>query len=98
MHRSILAAGTAAAALLTMGAAAAPSHDLIVRGGTIYDGSGAKPFVGDVAVDGDRISYVGPHADGVAKTVIDARGQAVSPGFINMLSWSVESLLIDGKS
>jgi N-acyl-D-amino-acid deacylase len=98
MHRSILAAGAAAAALLTMGAASAPSHDLIVRGGTIYDGSGGNPYVGDVAVDGDRISYVGPHADGTAKQVIDARGQAVSPGFINMLSWSVESLMIDGKS
>lgn len=98
MHRSILAAGAAAAAVLTAGAASAQQHDLIVRGGTVYDGSGGQPFVGDVAVDGDRISYVGPHADGTAKTVIDARGQAVSPGFINMLSWSVESLMIDGKS
>jgi N-acyl-D-amino-acid deacylase len=98
MQRSILAAGSAAAALLMMGAAAAPSHDVIVRGGTIYDGSGGAPFVGDVAIDGDRIVYVGPHADGVGKTVIDARGQAVAPGFINMLSWSVESLLVDGKS
>jgi N-acyl-D-amino-acid deacylase len=98
MQRSILAAGAAAAALLTLGAASASAHDIIVRGGTIYDGSGGEPYVGDVAVDGDKITYVGPHADGDAKTVIDARGKAVSPGFVNMLSWSNESLMIDGKS
>lgn len=87
----------ALAALLLAGCATQPSFDLLVRHGTIYDGSGAAPFVGDVAVRGDRIAYVGQHAPGTARQVIDATGKAVAPGFINMLSWSTESLLIDGR-
>ena len=74
-----------------------PDYDLIVRGGTIYDGSGGPGFTGDVAISGDRIVYVGPEAPGDARREIDARGRAVAPGFINMLSWSNESLLIDGR-
>ncbi len=74
-----------------------PEYDLVVRGGTIYDGSGNPGFTGDVAIDGDRIAYVGPEAPGDARREIDARGRAVAPGFINMLSWSNESLLIDGR-
>ena len=74
-----------------------PEYDLLVRGGTVYDGSGSAGFAGDVAIKGDRIAYVGPKAPGKAKREIDATGKAVSPGFINMLSWSTESLLIDGR-
>lgn len=74
-----------------------PDYDLVVRGGTIYDGSGMPGVVGDVAVRGDRIAYVGPRAPGDAMREIDATGRAVAPGFINMLSWSNESLLIDGR-
>ena len=74
-----------------------PEYDLLVRGGTIYDGSGKAGYVGEVAVKGDRIAYVGPKATGKARREIDATGQAVAPGFINMLSWSNESLLIDGR-
>jgi N-acyl-D-amino-acid deacylase len=74
-----------------------PEYDLLVRGGTVYDGTGSAGFAGDVAIKGDRIAYVGPKAPGKAKREIDATGQAVSPGFINMLSWSTESLLIDGR-
>jgi N-acyl-D-amino-acid deacylase len=74
-----------------------PDYDLIVRGGTVYDGSGDAGFIGDVAIKGDRIVYVGPKAPGVAAREIKAKGQAVAPGFINMLSWSNESLLIDGR-
>jgi N-acyl-D-amino-acid deacylase len=74
-----------------------PDYDLVVRGGTIYDGSGKPGFKGDVAISGDRIAYVGPEAPGDARREIDARGRAVTPGFINMLSWSNESLLIDGR-
>jgi N-acyl-D-amino-acid deacylase len=74
-----------------------PDYDLLVRGGTIYDGSGNPGFTGDVAISGDRIAYVGPEAPGKARREIDARGSAVAPGFINMLSWSNESLLIDGR-
>jgi N-acyl-D-amino-acid deacylase len=78
-------------------AATAPDYDVIIRGGTVYDGSGGAPFQGDVAVAGDRIEYVGTHAPGTAKSEIDARGLAVSPGFVNMLSWANESLLVDGR-
>jgi len=74
------------------------SHDLIVRGGTILDGSGSEGYIGDVVVDGDRIVYVGKTRGDAAKAVIDATGKAVSPGFVNMLSWAVESLIVDGKS
>lgn len=74
-----------------------PDYDLLVRGGTIYDGSGAAGYTGDLAITGDRIVYVGPRAPGEAGRVIDAAGRAVTPGFINMLSWSNESLLVDGR-
>jgi N-acyl-D-amino-acid deacylase len=80
----------------TTTAAADAPHDLVIRGGTIYDGSGGAPYAGEVAVDGDRLSYVGPPRGLVGRTMVDARGKAVSPGFINMLSWSNESLLHDG--
>jgi N-acyl-D-amino-acid deacylase len=73
-----------------------PAYDLIIRGGTIHDGSGGVPFVGDVALKGDRIVAVGK-VDGSATREVDARGLAVAPGFINMLSWATESLIADGK-
>lgn len=72
-------------------------YDVVIRGGTIYDGSGAAPFVGDVAVKGDTIIAVG-QVDDTGETEVDARGLAVAPGFINMLSWAVESLIADGRS
>ena len=74
----------------------AETFDLILEGGTIYDGSGGPGYLGDVAVTGDRIAYVGPKAPGAAARIIDARGLAVAPGFINLLSWSNEALLYDG--
>ncbi len=74
----------------------APTYDLIVRGGTIVDGSGGAPFIGDVAIRGDRIVAVAAHLDGLAPRNIDATGLAVAPGFINMLSWATESLIEDG--
>ncbi len=87
----------AVAGLLASGAASPADYDLLVRSGTVYDGSGGEPFVGDVAIKGDKIAYVGPHAPGSAAKVVDASGEAVSPGFINMLSWAVESLIQDGR-
>jgi N-acyl-D-amino-acid deacylase len=72
--------------------------DLIIRSGRIYDGSGKKPFTGDVAVRGDRIVAVGALKDYRAKREVDAGGLAVAPGFINMLSQAQESLLEDGRS
>jgi N-acyl-D-amino-acid deacylase len=85
------------AAALSLGAAKAPAYDLVIRGGEILDGSGGKPIRGDVAVKGDRIAYVGPHAPGRGATEIDAHGKAVAPGFINMLSHSEDSLVADGR-
>ncbi len=73
-------------------------HDVIIRQGMVYDGSGGAPFVADVALDGDRVAAIGSLADQRGKTEIDARGLAVAPGFINMLSWANESLLHDGRS
>ena len=74
-----------------------PEFDLVVRHGTIIDGSGAKPFVGDVAVVGDKIVAVGVVA-GSGRTEIDARGRAIAPGFINVLSWASDSLLVDPRA
>ena len=87
------------AAFLASGAyAAEPSYDLVVRGGTIYDGTGGAGFVGDLAVKGDAITAIAPHIAGKGKTEIDAKGKAVSPGFINMLSHVEESLFVDGRA
>jgi N-acyl-D-amino-acid deacylase len=79
-------------------ASAGPPFDLIIKGGTVYDGTGAEGRVTDIAIRGDRIAGIGDLANAAAKTTIDARGLAVAPGFINMLSWSTESLIQDGRS
>ena len=79
-----------------IGASAEP-YDLLIDNGTIYDGSGGAPFVGDVAIKGDRIVYVGPQAPAPSNRTVDASGLAVSPGFINMLSWATETLIEDGR-
>ena len=77
----------------------AGDFDVIIRGGTVYDGTGAEPRQADVAIRGDRIAGIGPAVAGAdAKTVIDAKGLVVAPGFINMLSWSTESLIQEGRS
>jgi N-acyl-D-amino-acid deacylase len=75
-----------------------PVYDVVIRGGTIYNGLGEAPFVGDVGIIGDRIRVTGDFAMPNAKLEIDARGMAVGPGFINMLSWANESLIEDGRS
>ncbi len=75
-----------------------PDYDILIRNGTIYDGSGGDPFQGDVAITGDQIAAVGDLKDAHAEAMIDAGGLAVAPGFINMLSWSTESLIEDGRS
>jgi N-acyl-D-amino-acid deacylase len=90
---AVVLAGIAAVASREQG----PAYDIVIRGGTIYDGSGGTPYIGDVGIKGDRIVYVGPRAPGTAQRTIDATGKAVSPGFINMLSWATESLLVDGR-
>ena len=72
--------------------------DVIIKGGTVYDGTGAEPKQADVAIRGDRIAGIGDFKTAKGKTIIDAKGLAVAPGFINMLSWSTESLIQDGRS
>jgi N-acyl-D-amino-acid deacylase len=74
------------------------TFDVVIKGGTLYDGTGGKPLVTDVAIRGDRIVGVGDFKAATAKVIIDAKGMAVAPGFINMLSWSTESLIEDGRS
>ena len=76
----------------------AEKYDVVIKGGTVYDGTGEKPRVIDVALRGDRIVGLGNFPSEQARTVIDAKGMAVAPGFINMLSWSTESLIEDGRS
>ncbi len=71
--------------------------DVILRGGTIYDGSGGSPMVGDVAILADNIVAVGDIGRATAPLEIDVTGLAVAPGFINMLSWATESLIEDGR-
>jgi N-acyl-D-amino-acid deacylase len=72
--------------------------DVVIKGGMLYDGTGGKPRITDVAIRGDRIAGLGNFPAERARTVIDAKGMAVAPGFINMLSWSTESLIEDGRS
>jgi N-acyl-D-amino-acid deacylase len=74
------------------------AYDVLIRNGTLYDGTGGEPRHADVAVRGDRIAGIGDFKSANAKILIDAKGLAVAPGFINMLSWSTESLIQDGRS
>jgi N-acyl-D-amino-acid deacylase len=75
-----------------------PTFDVVIRGGTVYDGTGSPGRRADVGIRGDRIAVVGDLAGAAGTTTVDATGLAVTPGFINMLSWSTESLLVDGRS
>jgi N-acyl-D-amino-acid deacylase len=72
-------------------------HDTVIRGGAIYDGSGRPPIVGDLGIGGDSIAEIAASGTLRGKTVVDANGLAVAPGFINMLSWADESLIVDGR-
>ena len=76
----------------------APEYDLLIRNGTIYDGSGREPRRADLLIKGDRIVGMGDYGRVRAAQVVDAGGLAVAPGFINMLSWAVDDLLVDGRS
>ena len=86
--------------LLVAGSSAttAADYDVLIRNGTLYDGSGGTPVKGDLAIQGGVIAAVGKLGAAQGKTDIDAAGLAVAPGFINMLSWATESLIADGRS
>src|SRR5689334_6580170 len=74
------------------------SFDVIIRGGTVYDGTGNTPVKADVGIKGDRIAALGDLSRATAPTIVDAKGLAVAPGFINMLAHSETSLIVDPRS
>lgn len=78
-------------------AAAAETLDLLITNALIVDGTGSPPYRGSIGIKGDRIAHAGPGAPGRATTTIDARGLAVAPGFINMLSHSQVAFFVDGR-
>jgi N-acyl-D-amino-acid deacylase len=73
-------------------------YDTIIRNGMIYDGNGGEPFKGDIGIKKDTIAFIGDLSKASAKNEVDAKGNAVAPGFINMLSWATETLIEDGRS
>src|SRR3954451_6784345 len=93
-----LAVSIAFASIARCAEPAQEMFDVVIKGGIVYDGTGEKPRVIDVAIRRDRIVDLGNFPPESANSVIDAKGLAVAPGFINMLSWSTESLIEDGRS
>src|SRR2546421_12046407 len=77
---------------------AGQGYDVILRGGMVYDGSGKAPFRKDIGIRGDRIVEIGDLSKKTAPLVIDATSMAVAPGFINMLSHSMQTLVRDPRS
>jgi N-acyl-D-amino-acid deacylase len=77
---------------------AAAATDTVLKNGLVFDGSGAAPYAGWVAISGDRISAMGAGTPPAAPRAIDVQGQAIAPGFVNMLSWATESLIADGRA
>jgi N-acyl-D-amino-acid deacylase len=87
-----------ALSLVLSGCEQSGDYDVIIRGGTIYDGTGDPPYHGDLGITGDRIAIIGDLSEKSGTLEVDARGKAVSPGFINMLSWATTSLIEDGRA
>ncbi len=73
-------------------------YDIIIRNCLIYDGNGGEPYKGNIGIKKDTIAFIGDLSKASAENEIDAKGNAVAPGFINMLSWATESLIEDGRS
>ncbi len=86
------------AAVSLAGCAPAARYDVVIRGGTIYDGTGAAGKLEDLAIDKDRVVARGDLTAAHGRSEVDAAGLAVAPGFINMLSHSETSLIADGRS
>jgi N-acyl-D-amino-acid deacylase len=87
-----------AVTIVCLGCAPAPQHDVVIRHGTVYDGTGAVAKVEDLGIDGDRVVARGDLSGAKGRQEVDATGLAVAPGFINMLSHSETSLIADGRS
>jgi N-acyl-D-amino-acid deacylase len=94
---TILAVGVLALTSSAAQAAEAP-FDVVIRGGTVYDGTGAPGTRADIGLRGDKVAAVGDLSKAEARSSVDAKGLAIAPGFINMLSWAVDSLIADGRS
>src|SRR5689334_18568443 len=94
----LIAPGTMAAAQGQRPGSRPATFDVIIRGGDVYDGTGSPPVHADIGITGDRIAAIGDLKAANAPTTIDAKGLAVAPGFINMLSHSEVSLIVDGRS
>ena len=84
--------------LFTLSCTVPKTYDTLIKNATIYDGSGEAPFAGSVGINADKIAAIGTLKNAKSKTEIDAKGMAMAPGFINMLSWATVSLLHDGRS
>src|SRR5215470_2946782 len=93
---------TAVLLSLSSGIAQAPpqtvTFDVLIKGGTVYDGTGGEPRQADVGIRGDRVVAIGNLQNARAGSLVDATRLAVAPGFINMLSHSEVSLIVDGRS
>jgi len=105
MTRASRTAGAVLVAVLAAAAAAprirsrpAPNFDVVFRGGTVVDGTGAPRRIADVGIRGDRIAAIGDLADRSAARVVDATGLVVAPGFIDMLGQSEETILVDPRA
>ena len=91
------------AVLAVAGCATAPrsgdsgAYDLVIRDGTVYDGSGGAPRKADIGIRGDRIAAIGDLSHAAARRKVDAAGMAVAPGFVNVLSWAPDALIADGR-
>ncbi len=83
---------------ISLGCSEVPTYDILIKNGQLVDGSGETPYIGDIGINADTIAAVGKLDDAKGLQEIDATGLTIAPGFINMLSWSTESLIIDGKS
>jgi len=97
LYVGLMLAGAMSLASCT-GSADETAYDVVIRGGTVYDGSGSAGVVTDVGIRADTIAFVGDLSRAVGLAEVDATGMAVAPGFINMLSWATQSLLVDGRS
>ncbi len=98
LTRRVFVGRTAAAAAALAWRMPAPTASVVIRGGTVYDGTGAPPIRADVAIDGDRIRAVGTNLQTTGSTIIDARGLAVAPGFIDIHSHSDLELLVEPRA
>ncbi|MCY2959024.1 MAG: D-aminoacylase [Planctomycetota bacterium] len=92
-----LLASSCALAFAACASSPSAEYDVVLRNGTIYDGGGGPPYRGDVAIRGDRIARVGQVSER-GRREVDATGLAIAPGFVNMLSWATDSLLVDGRA